>query len=251
MTVGENDLVLINYTIRVVEGDKKVVYDTTIEEVAKKEGIYDDSRVYRPIPVVLGRSALIEAVEEALKTMKEGEKRVIIAPPEKAYGPYDENLVKKIPIKTLRKHNIVPRVGMEIEVNGRKGRIVRVTQRFAFVDFNHPLAGKTLEIELEVVKIIRSDDEKIKYLASRVFRIDPEAFKVEATGENEYRLVLPVLILQFRDLEALLATMLEYIYTYTNTKKLELVIPVEFKRKEPEQQEQQAKPAASGESAQQ
>jgi peptidylprolyl isomerase len=132
----------------------------------------------------------------------------------------------------------VPRVGEEITVQGRKGRIIRVTERFAYIDFNHPLAGKTLKIEIEVKKVITEDAERIKYLASRWLRLPSETIKVEATGENAYKVILPATILMIRDLEAILSQFLNDIYEMTSARKIELVIEAEFKPREEEKKEE-------------
>ncbi|MCE4625289.1 MAG: peptidylprolyl isomerase [Desulfurococcales archaeon] len=235
MPLKEGSLVLLEYTIKVVEDGRERIVDTTSEEVAKKAGIYDPERRYGDYPVIVGKSALLEAVEEALKDMNEGETREITAPPEKAYGPYNEKLVIKVPIKRLLSQGIRPHVGMELEVGGRKGRIVRLTQRFAYIDLNHPLAGKTLKITLTVKKVIEEDDEKAKYLAFRWFGVSTE--RVEVSKEDERLVIkLPPETLTIKDLEVIVTRFLQDIYTMTNAKGVRLVVDVEFKREEPKEE---------------
>ncbi len=223
MALKEGDFVLIHYTIRV--DDTGDVVDTTREEVAKEAGIYDPNKRYGEYPVVVGRSRLIDAVDEALRQMDEGEKREIIAPPEKAYGVRDEKLVLRVPIKQLRRHNITPRIGQEIEVGGRVGRITRLTERFAYIDFNHPLAGKRLRIELEVVKKVESEDEKLAHLAVRWLGVKPVR---TSASEEGLELVLPSDVLGMHDLDSRLRLLAQDVYDLLRPKKLRIVIDVEY-----------------------
>jgi len=234
----KGDLVLIDYTIKVVEDSGEKVVDTTIEEDAVKAGIYDKNKWYGPIAVVLGRSALIDAVEEALYEMEEGETREIEAPPEKAYGKRDPSLVIKVSKKRLRESNIRPVVGTEVEANGRKGRIIKVTERFAYIDFNHPLADKKLKIKLILKKILKDEQERAKYLASRVFSIQPDAVTVEKEDDS-ITIKLPSSILLNKDLDALMLQLARDIYEYTNVSKLRIVIDIEYRREKKSEKEEE------------
>ncbi|MEB3862055.1 MAG: peptidylprolyl isomerase [Desulfurococcales archaeon] len=240
MALKEGDFVLIHYTIKTVDGDEEVI-DTTREDVAKEAGIYDPNRRYGEHPVVVGRSKLIDAVDEALKEMEPGEKREIIAPPEKAYGPRDEKLVIRVPVKQLRRHNITPRVGQEIEVGGRLGRIIKVTERFAYIDFNHPLAGKKLKIELEVVKKVEADEEKLEYLSLRWLGVKP----LSASASNGVmEVVLPSDVLGMHDLDSRLRLLAQDVYNLLSPEKLRITIEVEYPK---EAKEEPGEGAGSGE----
>jgi len=203
------------------------VVDTTREDVARKSGIYDESKTYKEIPVVLGKTSLLEAVYEALKEMDVGEKRVIEAPPEKAYGEYRSDLVIRVPVKQLRRYNIPARVGQEVDVGGRRGRIVRVTERFAYIDLNHPLAGKKLKIELEVTSKIERDEDKARILASRITGIPPEEIGVESGG-GAITVILPSRALGMSDLDARLQVLSRDVYNFLEPRKLRIVIEVEY-----------------------
>ncbi len=247
MPLKEGDVALINYTIKVVEDGEEKIIDTTIEEVAKEAGIFDEKKSYEPIPVIVGRTQLIDAVMEALNEMEEGEKREIIAPPEKAYGPHDESLVIKIPVKRLLRNGIRPRVGLELEMGGRKGRIIRVTERFAYIDFNHPLAGKTLKVDLELVKVLKSDEEKIKYIAARWLRLPSASIELTVDGDK-YILKLPPSIIMIRDLDTILQHLLDDIYRMTNANKIDIVISFEFRREQEKEEKEEEAKEGSGES---
>ena len=168
----EGDFVRINYVGRVKESGK--VFDTTYEDVAKKEGIYDPNYAYRPIPVVVGGGFVLKGVDEALLQMNVGEKKKIVIPPEKAFGKRDPSLIKLISLSEFKKQNIQPRPGMSISVNNRSGRIISVSGGRVKVDFNHPLAGKELEYELEVVEKIEKPEDKVKAIIEYFSKVPPE-----------------------------------------------------------------------------
>jgi len=254
MPVKEGDYVLINYTIKVIDpetGEEKV-FETTKEEVAKEAGIYDEKRGYRPVWVRVSRENLLDAVYEALIGLEEGEKREIEAPPEKAYGPYRPELVVKVPVKRLRSSGIVPRVGEKIRVEGREGVIKRVTDRFAYIDFNHPLAGKTLKIEVEVLKIAKSDLELAKGIAETLFKLGNTVLDVKVEEEGDKLIVyLPSEVLLISSLEALLQYFLKEIYDKTKYNKVEIRMQFEFRREEEQGEavEEESSEATSGEGA--
>jgi len=230
VALRDGDFILIHYTIKVIDDGEKVV-DTTREDVAKKSGIHDPNKRYGEQLVVIGRSKLIDAVDEALREMEPGEVREITAPPEKAYGSRDPSLVIRVPIKQLRRHNIVPRIGQEIEVRGRIGRITRLTERFAYIDFNHPLAGKTLKILLEVVRKLEGDEEKLTYITERWLTVKPLEAKI---GDGTIYITLPSDILGLTDLDSRLQLLSRDIYEYLKPSRLELRISIEYPKEEAE-----------------
>jgi len=213
------DVLLVNYTVRVVGEEERVV---------------DSGR-----SVVLGRSSLLKAVEEALAGMSVGERREVIAPPDKAYGPRRDDLIIRVPIKQLNRLGIRVRVGEEVDVGGRRGVISKVTERFAYVDLNHPLAGKTLKIELELVARAESPADKARFLASRLLGLDPSALEAsyDEGGGGVLTLRLPASVLSLTDLDARLRSVAADIYDAVRPRKLSYIIDIEY----PEQPE--ARPA--------
>ena len=93
MALKKGDFVLINYTLWALEDGEEKIIDTTVEEVATKHNIYDAEKRYGPTLVVIGKSALLPAVEKVLPEMNVGEKKVIIAEPKDAFGERDESLL--------------------------------------------------------------------------------------------------------------------------------------------------------------
>jgi len=244
--ISEGDYVLLSYSVYAVSDGKEELVDTTDAELAKKAGIYDERITYGPRLIIYGRSQLIDAVEEALKDMNEGEEREIEAPPEKAYGPRREDLVVRIPVKQLRRYNITPAVGKEIEVGGRVGRIVRVTERFAYVDFNHPLAGKKLKIVIKVEKVLKEPEEKLRFLAKRWFGVEPEDLKIE---DKTVKISLNEKVIALPDLESRLQLFVRDLReALSSVESLELNIRIKVREGEESKAEEESSPGEAQES---
>ena len=177
MALKKGDFVLVEYEIRTKDTNRLV--DTTDEELAKKEGIYEEDRVYGPVLVIVNEGKLIPGLEEAIASMDVGEEKTVEIPPEKAYGPHDPSKVKTFSLGAFRRRGILPKPGDLIEVNGQVARVVAVSGGRVILDFNHPLAGKTLVARIRVVAKLEKDEEKVKYLAARRLRVKPDDVKVE------------------------------------------------------------------------
>jgi FKBP-type peptidyl-prolyl cis-trans isomerase 2 len=231
-------LALIRYSIYAIEetGEERLV-DTTEEEEARKHGLKSE-RPFGPRLVVIGKSRLIDAVEEALQSMKEGEEKEIIAPPEKAYGERDESKVIRVPVKQLRRAGITPRVGTEVNIQGRVGRIVRVTERFAYIDLNHPLAGKKLRIWIKLEKELKTPDEKASHLVERWLSVKPVNI---AYSEGKLEIELPPEVLAQKDLENKMLLMLNEI-AETCGEVSEITLKCKFKVKKPAEEGPGGKP---------
>ncbi|MEM4681495.1 MAG: peptidylprolyl isomerase [Acidilobaceae archaeon] len=237
MKVG--DVVIIGYTVYASDEKGEKLVDTTYEEEAKKAGIYDPSKRYGDLAVIYGRGNLLETVEEVLATMNPGEVRETIIPPEKAYGQRREDLVVRVPLKQLERMGIPARIGAEVEIANRRGVITRVTERFAYIDFNHPLAGKTLRVKLELKRVVEDPIEKVKLLVARALGLSEDVIQAFVEG-GTVKVKLPVSIMNLNDLDARLRLLIVYIKDSLDPEKLELIVDVYYKKSEGGTQEQKS-----------
>jgi len=185
MPLSKGDFILVEYTAKVKETGQ--VIETTSEEEAKKAKIYEEGRKYGPLLIILGEGRVIQGFEEQLLSSDVGEEKEVEIPPEKAYGVRDPNKIRIVPLRELRKHvdvsSIVP--GAIVNINGVPAVIRSVTGGRVIVDFNHPLAGKTLIYRFKIIKKIEDEKEKIKYLLHRQLRgIEPDKFEVERKDDS-------------------------------------------------------------------
>ena len=128
------------------------------------EGSLDDGTVFdasknhgQPLEFEVGSGQVIKGFDDGVMGMKEGEEKEIVLPPEQAYGPYNPELVKKLPrdkLATGQELKPVLMLMMKLS-NGQElpVRIASVDEKEISVDVNHPLAGKTLHFWIKVVEI--------------------------------------------------------------------------------------------------
>lgn len=177
----EGDFIRIDYIARIKESGQ--IFDLTDEEVAKKEEVYNPQVRYGPMPVIIGSKFLIKGLEDALKDMKVGEEKHLIVQPEDAFGQRSEKMIKLIPESEFSKQNMVPYQGMPVRIKNLQGRVLSVSGGRVKVDFNHPLAGKELEYDLEVKEEIKDSSEKVKSVLQFFYRpTGNEEVKVSKNG---------------------------------------------------------------------
>ncbi|MGC8975047.1 MAG: FKBP-type peptidyl-prolyl cis-trans isomerase, partial [Thermoprotei archaeon] len=147
---------------------------------------YEEGRVYGPELVVVGEGRFIRGFEEAVSSVEElNRKYEVKISPDKAYGERDPNKVRVFPVRLFLKNNITPDVGKEVTINDAVGRIIAVTGGRVTVDFNHPLAGKTLKAEFTVLKKLEDFEEKVRYLIKRRIKtLDVSTVKVSLKDEG-------------------------------------------------------------------
>ena len=164
-TIREGDFIYIDYTAKVKENNK--IIETTNEEIAKKARIYREDNTYLPRLVIVGKGTILSKVEKELIGANEGDKKTIIISPEEGFGKRDPKKIRVIPAVELSKRGIIPRPNMRVEVNGKIATVRSVGSGRVQLDFNHPLAGKTLIYDVEIKKILERPFSKIEALTKR------------------------------------------------------------------------------------
>jgi len=143
-----------NILSKVKDGNTvKVHYTGTL----KDGSVFDTSAEREPLEFKLGEGQLIPGFEKAVIGMEEGESTKIDIPVKEAYGEAREDLIINVP-KDQLPDDVEPEVGMQLQVNQPDGQPVPVGGREISddeltLDANHPLAGKDLSFEIEVVEI--------------------------------------------------------------------------------------------------
>lgn len=156
MKVEKGDFVVFNYIGRFENGE---VFDTSYEEIAKEKGIFLEDRKYGPLGVNVGVGELIQGLDEALLGMEVKEKKTVTIPPELGYGMPRDDLIVDVPKGEFEQAGLTPEVGMYIMTDNGIARISEVKEESVSLDFNHPLAGKTLVFEVEIVDIEKAKAE--------------------------------------------------------------------------------------------
>jgi len=134
------DIVKVHYTGTLEDG---TVFDTSVER--------------EPLEFTLGQGQLIPGFEQAVIGMKVGDLKTIEIPADQAYGPHRDDLILVIERDQLPV-DLDPKVGQQLQMMQADGRSIVVTITDVFettvtIDANHPLAGKKLTFEIELVEI--------------------------------------------------------------------------------------------------
>ena len=172
MALKDGDIITLDYEGR-TDG---VLFDTTLEKIAKKEDSIVENRVYAPITVVVGDGRLVPGLENDLKKAKVGKTTEVTIAPEDAYGPRDTKLIETMSVSKFRRlcPNAKGFVGEEINIEGKIGILANVYGSRVRVDFNPGLAGKELVFKYTVKSTIKKVDDKIRALFNAEYPSDEE-----------------------------------------------------------------------------
>lgn len=159
MAIKKGDFIEIEYTGRVKEGN--IIFDTTNEETAKQNNIYNENYRYGHITICIGESQVLKGIDKQLEGKELGTYTLDIQADD-AFGKKNAKLLRMVPSNVFRKQNLTPFPGLQINMDGVIGTIKTVTGGRVIVDFNHPLSSRDLVYEIKINKIITDDKEKIK-----------------------------------------------------------------------------------------
>lgn len=155
MRAEKNSVVCFHYRVRDAAAD------------AAAEPFDDSYKRGQPMWALLGHGQLVPGVEKALVGREDGEKFAAEVAPADAYGERQEGLLQRVPKKYFqRPERLKP--GMTTVLQTRDGgqRLVtvhKIGMTSIDVDHNHPLAGKTLHFDIEVVSVRAASDEEIQH----------------------------------------------------------------------------------------
>ena len=120
--------------------------------------IFESTRDLDPLEFTIGRGEVIRGVDTGVVGMEEGETRKLSIPQEDAFGPKRDDLVVDLSRNDFPE-TIVPSIGQQFQVRRQDGSMIPVTVTDIeggriTIDANHPLAGKRLDIDIELLTII-------------------------------------------------------------------------------------------------
>lgn len=161
MAFNKGSLILVDYTAKVK--DTEEVFDTTIEEDAKKFSIHEPNVKYQPKLVSIGEVSypVLKGLDEALAKTSAGEKLTVEVTPDKGFGERDSSKVRMIPIRKLGEDAEKVSVGDTIEVDNKRGIIRFIGSGRVQVDYNHRYAGKTILYDVNIIKSLESPNDKL------------------------------------------------------------------------------------------
>lgn len=134
--------------------------------VSDATGLIEDSAKGEPMLYLHGHQNMLPAIEQALEGKAAGDELSLVVEPKDAYGERDDNAIQSIQVKHLKgakKWAPGMTAVVETEHGPRQVKIVKVGMFKAEVDVNHPLAGKTLTFDLNVVSVRAATAEEIAH----------------------------------------------------------------------------------------
>ncbi len=140
-SVSSGDVVRVHYTGRLEDG-----------------AVFDSSREGEPLEFEAGSEQLIEGVSSAVIGMDAGQSKTITVPPEQGYGQYDDGLIhslaKSETPEGIEAGDMLRAIRGDDEIHVW---VLEIKEDEVVVDANHPLAGKTLVFDLELVSMEPSE----------------------------------------------------------------------------------------------
>jgi FKBP-type peptidyl-prolyl cis-trans isomerase SlyD len=148
MQISTNKVVSIHYTLTDNAGT-----------------ILDTSSGRDPLFYIQGLGHLIPGMEEGMEGKAAGEKFKLKVSPEKGYGVHKPEMIQQVPIEAFGEQMVSP--GMQFEAGTEENRfmvtVTSVDDKLVTVDANHPLAGKELNFEVEVMEVREATAEEISH----------------------------------------------------------------------------------------
>lgn len=149
MQISAQKVVLIHYTLTNEDGE-----------------VLDSSEGHEPLAYIHGVGNIIPGLENALTGKSTGDKLNVSIPPEEAYGLHDEALIQAVPKNAFQGvTEIEP--GMQFQAESPEGMqlvtVIEVLDNEVILDGNHPMAGLTLNFEVEVKEIRDATPEELDH----------------------------------------------------------------------------------------
>jgi FKBP-type peptidyl-prolyl cis-trans isomerase SlyD len=161
--VKKNDFIEIEFTGKA----NNEIFDTTNSSEAKSLGIETE---VKPAIIAIGSEMLLKGFDEELAGKEIEKKYSVHLTPDKAFGLRNSNLVKTIPIRVFHEKNMNPTKGMVFQFDNNLAKILSVSGGRVIADFNNPLAGKEVDYDFKILRIVNDNEEKINAIQDFFFR---------------------------------------------------------------------------------
>lgn len=182
MAFSKGSLIQVDYTAKVK--DTGEVFETTIESDAKKHSIHDPNIKYQPKLVSVGESWVIKGLDDALANTNVGDKKTVEVTPDKGFGERDSGKVRMIPLRKLGEDADKVSVGDTIEIDQKKGIVRYIGSGRVQVDYNHRFAGKTILYDVNVVKALNTDEDKVFGILKRHIPVEDSEIKFKKSDKS-------------------------------------------------------------------
>lgn len=146
-----------------IEKNHVVRFHYTVSEPGQPA--IETSKDREPLAILVGHGNIIPGLEAAMMEKSEGDSFEVTVGPEEAYGERRDGFVQRVPKKHIRETRLKP--GQQVIINTSMGpravTVVKVGATVVDVDLNHPMAGKTLQFQVEVVGVRAAEPVEIEH----------------------------------------------------------------------------------------
>lgn len=146
-----------------IEDNNVVRFHYTVSEAGR--GKIESSRDVEPMSVLIGHGNIIPGLESAMRGREVGETFEVTVTPDQAYGERREGLVQRVPRKHFKGARLSP--GMQVVLPTEQGQRAMTVRKVGIsvvdVDLNHPMAGKTLDFNVEILDVRDASADEISH----------------------------------------------------------------------------------------
>jgi len=182
LTFKKGQLILLDYTAKIKDSGE--IFETTLEDEAKKNSLHEPNVKYMPKLVSIGEGWVLKGLDDALSETTSGDEKTIEVSPDKGFGARDKGKVRMIPLRKLGEDAEKVSVGDTVEIDNKKGIIRYIGSGRVQVDYNHRYAGKTILYDINIKKSLDSDDEKIFEILKSRLPIENEKITYTKNGAS-------------------------------------------------------------------
>jgi len=146
-----------------IEKDRVVQFHYTVSEQGQEP--VETSKEREPLAILAGHGNIIPGLDKALEGHVAGDSFGVDVPAAEAYGERRDGLTQRVPKKHFNEQKLAP--GMQVVLNTNFGpravTIQKVGMSVVDVDLNHPMAGKDLHFDIEIVDVREASKEEIEH----------------------------------------------------------------------------------------
>jgi FKBP-type peptidyl-prolyl cis-trans isomerase SlyD len=146
-----------------IEKDRVVRFHYTVAEQGQES--IESSQGREPLAILYGHGNIIPGLEKAMEGREAGDSFSVDVPAAEAYGEKREGLTQRVPKKHFGEQRLMP--GMQVVLNTNFGpravTIEKVGMSVVDVDLNHPMAGKDLHFDVEIVDVREASAEELEH----------------------------------------------------------------------------------------
>ncbi len=173
--INKNDFVMINFVGRIASSGQ--IFDLTDKAVAEKENIKGDYK-FSPILVIVGSNYVLKAISDSIEGKNIGDKYRINVSPKDGFGEFRKDLIKTYGLSIFRNNNINPTIGDMVMLDNTMATVLAVNSGRVLVSYNHPLAGKELTYDIDILSIIENNNEKCSAIFEHYTGNKPETIDI-------------------------------------------------------------------------